>query len=849
MLNENRLDVDEIKQRMNYEAYYTAQGLALKGAGPERSALCPFHNDSVSSLSVNVETGLWVCHACGAKGDEFTFYQRTHGVEFPAAKAAVARFVGIDIQTQTVKAKRAKANRANVRGNIIPFEKPKEIAPKIPESVVDTHHKALLQREKALKFLREKKGLTIDTITKYKLGYDGKRITIPVRDEQGIVRNIRRYHSQEEPKMLPYKTGYGEVRFFPIDALESAEIVLCEGEWDCMLARQMGIPAITHTGGAKTWKNEWVSLFAGKRVWVCYDNDEPGKTGAEKVAQALARVAEVRVMSLPVTGESEDFSDWVLKYGGALEQWQRLMESAQLVEYEPTKEDLPQIDANNGDLADVADQAWAAVVAGNEPPELFQRGGLLTRIQTGDNGEPYLAVVSEAGLRGILARVAWWYRWTERDGKKDALPPIPVVKDMMAAPEYPLPIISRVVEAPVFGRQGELNLEPGYHSASRTYYWSHGLEVPPVPEKPSQKDIERACNLIVYELLGDFPFTSDTELSHAVALLLGPFVRELITGPTPLHMIEAPSPGTGKSLLADVLAIPSTGRPVATMTEGRDEDEWRKRITASLIAAPTFLLIDNVRRKLDSAALSAALTSTSWQDRILGRSELTTLPVRCIWIATANNPALTTEMARRTVRIRLDTKMNRPWQRDNFRHKYIRIWALENRGELVWAALTLVQAWVAEGMPPGDYVLGQYESWAQVIGGILDCAGIKGFLGNMDEVYSAADEETAEWEEFVTAWWHEHGDVPQGTRELFRIAEEKDLLLMVRGDKGEHSQRTRMGRALSRMRDRQIGSFRIGQTGKNRSGGVTYRLTLCEDMKLETVTAVDVEEVDNDDPF
>lgn len=847
MLNRNRLDVDEIKQRMNYEAYYTAQGLALRGAGPERSALCPFHSDSVSSFSVNVETGLWVCHGCGAKGDEFTFYELIHGVGFPEAKAAVARFAGIDIQAKTVKAKRTK--RSSTRGNIIPFERPKETLPEIPESVVDAHHKALLQREKALKFLREKKGLTIDTIAKYQLGYDGKRITIPIRDEQGIIRNIRRYHSVKKPKMLAYKQGHGDVRFFPIDALESAELVLCEGEWDCMLARQMGIPAVTHTGGAKTWKNEWVSLFADKRIWICYDNDEPGKTGAEKAAKALAKVAEVRIIELPVTGEGEDFSDWVLKYGGTLEQWQKLIESARLVEYEPSKEDLPQIDAGSGDLADLADQSWAAVTAGNQPPELFQRGGLLTRIQTGDNSEPYLAVVSEAGLRGILARVAWWYRWTERDGKKDAHPPIPVVKDMMAAPKYPLPVISRVVEAPVFGRQGELNLEPGYHQASRTYYWSNGLEVPPVPEKPSQKDIERACNLIVYELLGDFPFTTDTELSHAVALLLGPFVRELITGPTPLHMIEAPSPGTGKSLLADVIAIPSTGRPVATMTEGRDEDEWRKRITASLIAAPTFLLIDNVRRKLDSAALSAALTSTSWQDRVLGRSELTTLPVRCIWIATANNPALTTEMARRTVRIRLDAKVARPWQREGFKHKDLRSWALQNREKLVWAALTMVQAWVANGMLAGDYVLGQYESWAQVIGGILDCAGIKGFLGNLDEVYSAADEETAEWEEFVAAWWEEHRNMSQGMRELFRIAEDRGLLLMVRGDKSEHSQRTRMGRALSRMRDRQIGLYRIEQTGKNRSGGVTYRLTLCEDVKPETATAVDIEEVNDDDPF
>ncbi len=524
---------------------------------------------------------------------------------------------------------------------------------------------------------------------------------------------------------------------------------------------------------------------------------------------------------------------------------------------------LPAINAASGDLAALAYQAWSAVEGSNNPPYLFQRGGLLARVLLDDDRRPKMTVVSEAGLRGILARVAWWFRWTNQDERQDALPPLHVVKDMMAAPNIPLPTLLRIVEAPVFGQGGEIMLEPGYHPSSRTFYHSNGIEIEDVSNNPTPQEVDRAKTLITDELLGDFPFTGPTELSHAVALLLGPFVREMINGPTPLHMIEAPTPGTGKSLLVDVLSIPSTGRPAATMTEGRDEDEWRKRITASLLAAPTFLLIDNVRRKLDSAALSAALTSTSWQDRILGRSELTTLPVRTMWMATGNNPALTTEMARRTVRIRLDAKMSRPWQREGFRHKDLRGWAIKNRGQLIWAALTLVQAWVAEGAPPGDYVLGQYESWAQVVGGMLDRAGIKGFLGNLDEVYSAADEETAQWEAFITAWWNTHKDIPQGSRELFRIASDHDLLLMVRGDKSEHSQKTRMGIALSQMRDRQIGNFRIEQSGtSSRSGGAIYQLVWMggdeDDMTNNAITthadtqvAVtrDVEEADSDEPF
>ena len=51
------------------------------------------------------------------------------------------------------------------------------------------------------------------------------------------------------------------------------------------------------------------------------------------------------------------------------------------------------------------------------------------------------------------------------------------------------------------------------------------------------------------------------------------------------------------------LAIPALGRSPALMTEGRDEDEWRKRITAVLSRGPSFVVLDNIRNTLDSAAL------------------------------------------------------------------------------------------------------------------------------------------------------------------------------------------------------------------------------------------------------
>src|SRR5690606_40763538 len=119
-----------------------------------------------------------------------------------------------------------------------PAEQVKDEPPPIPEEEVLRYHHALLAYPPAMAFLLDTKGLTEGTVRRYQLGIDGdKRITIPIRDASGAVRNLRRYHPTRTPKMLPYKEGYGEARLFPLEALESEQLVLCEGEWDCLLAR------------------------------------------------------------------------------------------------------------------------------------------------------------------------------------------------------------------------------------------------------------------------------------------------------------------------------------------------------------------------------------------------------------------------------------------------------------------------------------------------------------------------------------------------------------------------------------------------------------------------------------
>lgn len=127
------------------------------------------------------------------------------------------------------------------------------------------------------------------------------------------------------------------------------------------------------------------------------------------------------------------------------------------------------------------------------------------------------------------------------------------------------------------------------------------------------------------------------------------------------------------------------------------------------------------------------------------------LPVRCVWIATGNNLRVTGDLTRRCYAVRLDARVASPHRRSNFRHANLRQWAVENRGNLIAALLTLARAWFDAGKPLADHArLGSYEAWCQVIGGILENAGVRGFLANAVELHERIDPQSQQAERFLT---------------------------------------------------------------------------------------------------
>ena len=501
---------------------------------------------------------------------------------------------------------------------------------------------------------------------------------------------------------------------------------------------------------------------------------------------------------------------------------------------QPESAPLRSIQVNNRQLRDVIADAWAAIHAINEPQEpnspdrpfLFQKGGALVRV-AGAGAHARIETLGETAMYGILARSANWQKVTE-EAVLAAPPSRDTARDMLVNPDPVLPPLESLVRTPTFGKDATLITTPGYHRADALWMFSdESLDVPEVPIHPNKEQIAQARSLLVDELLVDFPFVKDSDRAHTVAAVLLPFLQRIIGGLAPMHLIEAPTHGSGKGLLASLISIVTTGSVAEGRTVPESEDEIRKMITAELITGRPIILLDNLseKRKLDSAALASVVTVPWWTDRLLGVSEMLTLRNNALWLITGNNPRLSDELSRRCIRLRIDPRIDMPWLRSGFKHPQILEWARENRSALVHAALTLIQAWIAAGRPLHATRLGSFESWSEVMGGVLEVAGIPGFLGNLNELYEAADTDGQLWREFTGAWWEAHREDPKKVSELNQLCEERDLMVELRGDGSVRSQQTRLGKALAAKRDRVFNGLTVKRiTQGKHKGCILYAL-------------------------
>lgn len=639
-------------------------------------------------------------------------------------------------------------------------------------------------------------------------------------------RQIR--HSMRAKKNTYWAEGGGEIVPAGIDGLQGAEQrFFVEGYSDFLTLRLHNVSGVIAFPGAGTIKSLLRSEYLEGVKVVCI-SCEPGGGGTDFLRDACDKLrefgfrGEAKAIRWPGKG-LKDPNDLHRQnpnaFDGALA---KLLETAEKLDLSPDRRE--QIFCHDMDLASLTPRAWEVLQRRNDPPSMFRYGRSLVRVESDDKGRPIAVNLGEWALRNELSRGAIW-KVTTTASTKIIVPPRDLLRDLLADRQKPLPVLRRITTTPVFDSIGALIDRPGYYPDSGILYIRDAeLVMDRLPRNPSTEDIRSANRLIDDELLTDFLFTNDSDRAHAKALMLLPAVRDMITGCTPAARIESPIPGTGKGLLGWSLLYPTFGE-TAISAQVRDDEELRKAITACVSAMRPYFWIDNVTRRLESGELAAAITATTWNARRLGGNDATNdlvYPMNLIWVLTGNNLLMTRELYRRSLRIRIDSGIERPELRSGFRHESLREWVRANRADLLRAILILAQAWIVAGRPkPKVTPLGSFEDWTYVVGGILENAGIQGFLADFGDDTEVVDSDGAIWAEIVDKWWAQYKTAAVGTAELFEIAKETELSL---GRKdSDRSQRTALGAALRAKRDCVVSGYRIKYAGDSH-GAAQWRL-------------------------
>jgi hypothetical protein len=630
---------------------------------------------------------------------------------------------------------------------------------------------------------------------------------------------------------------------------DAERIIIVEGTKQCLAAASYAPPGVGVYGiaGCRMWQIDGspipdLTVADGREVVVILDadaatNPEVYRAGTE-LANALVLEGATKVTFGRLTGSDKSGLDDVLggkpadRRAAFLERVIK-MAKPKPADKVPTKnaqkkpEGPPPGDGErttiivNRERLTVINDLTSALLDRWNTVELFCHGGVISR-RKGDGMKP----VDKGSFTDLVAETA--ITVNENQGANGTTYtfswPDPNSMAAVLSRADRFATLDRISHAPFVREDGTIVTEPGYDEATRTMLIPDkvfaGLTV---PEDPSAEEITAARELILTEWLGDFPFDSDTDRANVLALIITPAIRGMVPK-VPLAVIDGLQMGVGKNLLADQILTVYTGTAAEPMNWVPEADELRKQITAAFRTGAEFFVFDEAHT-IEGAPLAQALTASTWQDRILGVSTMANFPNTITWISLGNQVQVRGDLTRRVYRIALRPRYSNPQDRkaETFRHPGtsgldLGSWTRKHRREIMTAILTLVRAWFAQGQPrPKRSVsFGSFEVWERIAAGIVETAGLEGFLDNLKVWRSESDFDTQYWEGHLRWLRREFSDEPFKTSQVREVAlgDPSGYLAPPKlDDPTDKGYGKALGEAYSRLRGRRYGPLWIERHG------------------------------------
>ncbi len=329
--------VEQIKERLSITDL-VASYITLEKSGGNFKARCPFHNEKTPSFYISPDRGSYYCFGCGEKGDIFTFVEKFEGLDFKGALRVLAERTGVAL----VYDKREKDDKDEL------FQ--------VLEAATSYFEKELAS-DVAAKAYVEKRGVTKETIEKFRIGfakdewrglrdalvkkgfkddviekagltkktekgfYDRfrNRIIFPITDSSGRTiafsgrslvsdENTPKYLNSPETPVFKKSAALFGIQFAKGDIRKRNYAILVEGQFDLVLLHQFGFGnAVASSGTAVTESDAGApSLLStlgrfSNNLMLCFDGDKAGIAASVRTAKiALPLGMDVKVAKLPL---------------------------------------------------------------------------------------------------------------------------------------------------------------------------------------------------------------------------------------------------------------------------------------------------------------------------------------------------------------------------------------------------------------------------------------------------------------------------------------------------------------------------------------------------------------------
>ena len=352
--------INTIKERLDI-VDIVSEYVELKKSASNYLGVCPFHNDTKPSLSVNSSKGIYKCFVCGEGGDAIRFIMRIKNQTFRDTILELALKYKIELKEHTseqnskqerymleIYAKAASyyhsmLKNSKINAKAISFLEARNIGEKAINNFIigfAPNRFNSLYNELSKDFstdLLEKVGLIFRSKNGNWVDRFRNRIIIPIQNENGeiIAFGARALENKQIPKYLnsPSSTIYNKSKIlYALNLAKEAikkedSVLVMEGYFDVITAHMNGIKnAVATCGTALT--SEQVKLLSkytrSNRFLLSFDSDAAGINAAKRAGKVTKEVFthlgnnagsslyEVRVLTIP---DNKDPDEYIRTHG------------------------------------------------------------------------------------------------------------------------------------------------------------------------------------------------------------------------------------------------------------------------------------------------------------------------------------------------------------------------------------------------------------------------------------------------------------------------------------------------------------------------------------------------------